>query len=265
MKFARRKKHQVLIQADTTDSVSCSASRSSRRDCLEDMFHKLKECNVVSGSEPGLSSVDQVRHKLLTSLTLAEDSAQSDEGLMKVKRLRSKLISNFVKIDELSATSDTSFVSWNSHNAMCSFDKEVGCEVFDHSTSHHSISVIRVYEIPQDSAKYDSLDEAFEVKVNNRFESSMDEYMDAPEPGFEVSTNDKLTIDYVRVAKEAREDSSSTITCDDSSKRAGCGISSYGDSNISVYSEDCFDRCEYDCGSMETATDASFVGMEITI
>jgi hypothetical protein len=266
MKFARRKKHQVHIQGEAVDSASCSASRASRRDCLDDMFHKLKECNDVTDNDPSLSSVDQVRHKLLTSLSLAEESARSDEGLMKVKRLRSKLLSNFVKINELSASSDASYVSWNSQNALCSFDKEVGCEVTDHSTPNHNISVIRVYEYAQESPKYDPLDEAFEVNVNNRFESSMDVYTDASEPGFEVSTNDKLTRDYVRVARNLRDDlCSSAMTCDASSKHAGF-VSSFSGSNISEYSEDCFDQCEFDCGLMEIAADdVSFVGIEITI
>lgn len=70
------------------------------------MFNKLKESNVEPS--PVWSSVDPLRLKLMMSLSLAEESAQSDEGLMKVKRLRSKLLSNFVRIDE---ASDASYVS----------------------------------------------------------------------------------------------------------------------------------------------------------
>lgn len=70
------------------------------------MFNKLKESNVEPS--PVWSSVDPLRLKLMMSLSLAEESAKSDEGLMKVKRLRSKLLSNFVRIDE---ASDASYVS----------------------------------------------------------------------------------------------------------------------------------------------------------
>lgn len=241
-KFLRGKRHHVRSQAEATDS--CTISRASHRDYLEDIFHKLAESNIIE--EGHNASVDPLRLKLMMSLSIAEESAKSDEVLMKVKRLRSKILSNFVRIDE---PSDASFVSWNSH-AMPSFDDEIGCEVVDHSTPHQSISAIRINELPPESPKYNSTEERFEI-VSSGFISSMDEYLDT------VSTDLPLSKDII-IGKAVH----SSFVCDDS-KSGTCALTSNSDSDFSGIGSDCFDRC--DCGMIETTADDSFIGIEVSI
>jgi hypothetical protein len=204
----------------------------------------LAESNIIE--EGHNASVDPLRLKLMMSLSIAEESAKSDEVLMKVKRLRSKILSNFVRIDE---PSDASFVSWNSH-AMPSFDDEIGCEVVDHSTPHQSISAIRINELPPESPKYNSTEERFEI-VSSGFISSMDEYLDT------VSTDLPLSKDII-IGKAVH----SSFVCDDS-KSGTCALTSNSDSDFSGIGSDCFDRC--DCGMIETTADDSFIGIEVSI
>ena len=146
-------------------------------------------------------------------------------------------------------------------------DQEMGCEVIDHSTPDHNISAIRINEYSPESPKYNPSNEDFQVTISTRVESSMDEYSDHSEPGFEVSTNDKLSRDYIH--HPGKNSNNGPTVCDDSDKEV-CGISSFSDSNISKHSSDYFDRdmgCGVidDCGLIETTIDASYVGIEITI
>lgn len=249
-KFLRGKRHHVRSQAEAMDS--CTVSRASHGDYLEEMFHKLAESNIIEEGHNAYASVDPLRLKLMMSLSIAEESAKSDEVLMKVKRLRSKILSNFVRIDE---PSDASFVSWNSH-AMPSFDDEIGCEVVDHSTPHQSISAIRINELPPESPKYNPTEERFEI-VSSGFISSLDEYLDTVESGYEVSTDLPLSKDII-IGKAVH----SSFVCDDS-KSGTCALTSDSDSDFSGIGSDCFDRC--DCGMIETTADDSFIGIEVSI
>lgn len=197
----RNAKPQVPNKVRERDVVDDTAqgSWSRHRKCVDDMLHKLvgsdtdskcvdsiAQSNWSPASGDSGKVMESLRHKIIMSLSLAEERAQSEEGLMKVKRLKSKILSNFVRIDE---SSDASFVSWNSHHSFDSSDEEMGYEVINHSTQDYNI-------LHEESPKYyhRSMGEAFEVHVVSE-RLLKDNYIDVPESGYEVSINDALPIE----------------------------------------------------------------------
>lgn len=208
----RQVPNKVRERVEFQETANTSWIRHRR--CVDDMLHKLARSNTdsksmdsMANSECSLASGDSrkamesLRLKILMSLSLAEKSAQSDEGLMKVKRLKSKILSNFVRIDE---SSDASFVSWNSHHSFDSSDgsddetsdEEMGYEVINHSTQDSNITIVLFNERPEESPRYylTSIGDAFEVNiVGDRLLKK--NYAAVPESGYEVSIKGLLHLE----------------------------------------------------------------------
>ncbi|KAL3791244.1 hypothetical protein HJC23_000861 [Cyclotella cryptica] len=209
MRFFRAKRspkqeeHNKIGEQDVADDIANASW--TRRKCVDDMLKKLVGSELDSTfidsiAQPNFSvtsgdsgkAMEPLRLKILMSLSLAEERAQSEEGLMKVKRLKSKILSNFVRLDE---SPDTSFVSWNSHHSFDSSDEDMGYEVINHSTQDYHISAVRINELPEENLKYyhTPMGEAFEVNIiSDRL--LKDNYMDVPESGYEVSIDDAFSI-----------------------------------------------------------------------
>eukprot|EP00956_Cyclotella_meneghiniana_P009389 scaffold12971_cov68-Cyclotella_meneghiniana.AAC.14 len=243
MKLIRRKKQKVNQHAAEDDN-SCRPSLTSSHHCLDDMLNKLAEESTTDLN----GEIVDPRLSLLKSLELAAEAKSDECEGMKLKRLRSKILSNFMRMDERSGH----YVNWN----FDSFDEEVGCEVIDHSTPSQTISAIRVNQLPPESPKYNPKDEVFEVKMDSN--KSMGDNIGLPaESGFEVS-NSIHGMKFIRPAGVPWYNN--LVVSDESLAKTSV-------SSDEMYSDasDCLDRC--DCGLYETAdmTNDSYIGVEILL
>ena len=242
MKLFRSKK-QRSNQPAAEDVNRCRASLAFSQHCLDDMLNKLAEDSTTDSNGVMVDPLS-LKLSILKSLELAAE-AKPDEGEgMKLKRLKSKILSNFMRMDKQSG----SFINWN----FDSFDEEVGCEVIDHSTPGQIISAIRVNQLPPESPKYNPKDEAFEVKVNSNKPMDDYEYLQA-ESGFEVSKSIR-GMNFIRPAGVPWYNN--LVVSDESSDNTYPMSSYSGDS-------DCFDQCN--CGLYETTADDSYIGVEISL